>query len=243
MRFRHRGRGALAIALVLAVVAGGAVSVATGRVAVAGVVHDNSGSVINETVVSPFTFVTRVYENVSTGTNITINFFNGDTTGATHTFTILDRANYQVPTGSPTSTLFSLIKAAANNTTNGTLANVSTAAEGNTKVATFAAPAAAGYYEFFCVIPGHFADGMFGFIVFGEYIDPSFFDLGSSTPGPGLAVFIIVGTIVSLTVLAIVLGFVVGRRRGSEFEMPPERLGYPEPQAPPEAPQLPPKAP
>ncbi|MCI4365916.1 MAG: hypothetical protein L3K10_07675, partial [Thermoplasmata archaeon] len=59
----------------------------------------------------------------------------------------------------------------------------------------------------------------------------------------GSAVFIIVGTIVVLTVIAIVLGFVVGRRRGAVHEMPPERLGYPEPRLPtePAPPPRPPK--
>ena len=47
----------------------------------------------------------------------------------------------------------------------------------------------------------------------------------------------------ALTVIAIVLGFVVGRRKGSEFEMPPERLGYPEPSAPSAGAPLPPTPP
>jgi hypothetical protein len=50
-------------------------------------------------------------------------------------------------------------------------------------------------------------------------------------------VFIIGGTIAGLVILAIVLAFVIGRRRGSHDEMAPERLGYPEPsQQPPKTP-------
>jgi len=56
--------------------------------------------------------------------------------------------------------------------------------------------------------------------------------VSTSAQGPGAALFIIIGTIVSLVVIALVLGFVVGRRKGAEHEMPPERLGYPEPLAP-----------
>ena len=44
--------------------------------------------------------------------------------------------------------------------------------------------------------------------------------------------FIISGTIAGLVVLALVLGFVIGRRKGAVHEMPPERLGYPEPALP-----------
>jgi len=82
---------------------------------------------------------------------------------------------------------------------------------------------------------------MYGFIAFGEPL-PSNLTVSAASVGPGEAVFIIVGTIVALTVIAIVLGFVVGRRRGSSEEMPPERLGYPEPLVPSE-PALPPGAP
>jgi hypothetical protein len=53
--------------------------------------------------------------------------------------------------------------------------------------------------------------------------------VSSASTDPGVAVFIIVGTIVALVVIALVLGFVVGRRRGSHDEMAPQRLGYPEP--------------
>jgi len=70
---------------------------------------------------------------------------------------------------------------------------------------------------------------MYGFIAFGIAL-PSNLSVTVPYDGAGAAVFIIVGTIVSLTVVAIVLGFVVGRRRGASEEMPPERLGYPEPE-------------
>ncbi len=74
----------------------------------------------------------------------------------------------------------------------------------------------------YCLIPGHFP-GMYGLLGSGE---PG--SGGSISTGPGAAVFIIGGTIAGLVVIAIVLGFVVGKRRGSHDEMPPERLGYPE---------------
>jgi hypothetical protein len=76
---------------------------------------------------------------------------------------------------------------------------------------------------------------MYGFIAFGINL-PSNLTVSTGPTGPGVGVFIISGTIVVLVVVALVLGFVVGRRKGSEFEMPPERLGYAEPPAPPPAP-------
>jgi hypothetical protein len=85
-----------------------------------------------------------------------------------------------------------------------------------------------GWYEFVCLEPGHFQSGMYGFIAFGMNL-PANLTVSVASTGPGAGVFIISGTIVALVVVALVLGFVVGRRKGSEFEMSPERLGYPEP--------------
>ena len=80
-----------------------------------------------------------------------------------------------------------------------------------------------GLYAYFCLVPGHFPS-MYGLLGSGEHGGA-----GGISTGPGAAVFIIGGTIAALVVIALVLGFVIGRRRGSHDEMPPERLGYPEP--------------
>ncbi len=93
-----------------------------------------------------------------------------------------------------------------------------------------------GWYEFVCTVAGHFQGGMFGYLAFGMAV-PGNLSGGGPTNAVGLPVYIIVGTIVTLVVIAMVLGFVIGRRRQGE-EMPPERLGYPEP-APPSAPETP----
>ncbi|HEV2429157.1 MAG TPA: hypothetical protein VGV64_04840, partial [Thermoplasmata archaeon] len=93
----------------------------------------------------------------------------------------------------------------------------------------FTAPAY-GLYEYVCTQPGHFPT-MSGILGSGE--------AGSTlsvNTGPGAPVFIIAGTITGLVILALVLGFVIGRRRGAAEEMPPERLGYPEPPPPPKTP-------
>ncbi len=97
-----------------------------------------------------------------------------------------------------------------------------------TNFTNFTTPGTVVLYEFVCMVPWHFQAGMWGFL--GINITPP--GGGGATTGPGAGVFIIAGTIAGLVVDAIVLGFVVGRRRGAEEEMPPERLGYPEPEAP-----------
>jgi hypothetical protein len=82
--------------------------------------------------------------------------------------------------------------------------------------------------------PGHFTAGMHVQIGIG-IVPPS---SGSGTTGIGAPALIIAGTIAGLVVIALVLGFVIGRRRGPEEEMPPERLGYPEPSTVSEAPAV-----
>jgi len=233
-RTRHWGR-VVAVGLVLALLVGGASTLLNARVALAAPVQVDTTGYLNETAVSPFTFVTREYEDLPTKTTIAVSFFNGDTTGAVHSFTILNDSNQTIPTSTTPAQLNALLARY------GTLVNVTVSTEGTYNNTTFVSPAT-GYYEFVCIEPGHFGYGMYGYIAFGEPL-PAGLVLSSGSPGPGLAVFIIVGTIVSLTVLALVLGFVVGRRRGSENEMPPERLGYAEPSTSEPLPAAPPPPP
>ncbi|HYB62954.1 MAG TPA: sulfocyanin-like copper-binding protein [Thermoplasmata archaeon] len=215
-----------AVALAIGLALTGVTVVATGRVAVASPVEANAGTSLTETAAAGFTFETRAFENVSLGTTITLTFFDADLSSP-HTFTIVNAPNVQIPVSDSAATLGALVH------TDGTLVNAtaSTGTNNGYGNATFTSPSTPGWYEFVCIESGHFQQGMYGFIAFGEPL-PSNLTFSSGSPGPGLAVFIIIGTIVALTVLAIVLGFVVGQRRGSEHEMPPERLGYPEPSTP-----------
>ncbi len=163
-------------------------------------------------------FSPSIINDVPSGTNVTAFFTNADTSGSGHTFTVSAQENHTIPSTADLATYFaqygtliSLWENGTGLTTNGTVHF-----------------AGVGWFEFVCLEPGHFQSGMYGFIAFGEPV-PSNLTVAAPATGPGLAVFIIVGTIVTLTVIAVVLGFVVGRRRGNEFEMPPQRLGYPEP--------------
>ena len=210
--------GTLAVALGILVVLG--VLGSPGSLAAngtAGVAHPSDGT-IAVTAKSPFTFDPNTFDNVPTNTTISVTLTNGDT--IPHTFTILDREGYVIKQSDSLTSLLA---------TYGNLTNV-VADGGTTATQSFPSPGT-GWYEFVCTEPGHFAAGMYGFIAFGEAL-PSNLSAGATSNGPGIAVFIITGTIVALVVIALVLGFVVGRRRGAEHEMPPERLGYPEPVAP-----------
>jgi len=193
-----------------------------------------TGATFAVTAAAPYKFDPSFLANVSDSnatTNDTIDFTNGDS--LLHTFTLSSREGWVIPSTYSSDQLDSFFVQYH------PVVSVPLNGAGSTSV-SFPAPAK-GWYEFVCNQTGHFQEGMFGFIAFGEGL-PSNLTVTAAYDGPGAAVFIIVGTIVALTVIAIVLGFVVGRRRGALHEMPPERLGYPEPQTPAE-PAAPPRPP
>jgi len=197
---------------------------------------------VNVTAVS-FAFTPSLIENVTPSVTVHLNLLNAAAGGVAHTFTIYKREGVVIGQNpnSPISAVPGLLYGSG--TYNGNLFNDNATGAGWFNM-TFPAPAA-GWYEFVCTEPGHFSPpnyNMYGFISFGVKLPPNL-TVSLSPTGAGLAVFIIVGTIVTLTGIAIVLGFVVGRRRGSAHEMPPERVGYPEPSTPSGGPPLPPQSP
>jgi plastocyanin len=216
---------AVSVALLLAILAGiGSVESARAE----GVQVDLSGN-LAVTAAAPYKFVSDTYEQLPTNSTINVTFTDADTLA--HTFSILDRQGWQIPASADLSALFS---------TYGSLVEINASGPG-TLTRNFTSPGP-GWYEFVCLEPGHFQSGMYGFIAFGMNL-PSNLTVSAASTAPGAAVFIIIGTIASLVVIALVLGFVVGRRRGSEFEMPPERLGYAEPPVGPVGEPLPPGGP
>jgi plastocyanin len=234
MEYRGPGRRPLAVALSLILVLslfGIGTSAATSHTSA---VTHASGNQLAMTASSGFAFDPNLVSNVGTGINITVTFTDGDVQA--HTLLISSREGWVIPNTYSEDQLNNFIKAYP------PLFYIPAANPG-TYVGNFTSPPT-GWYEFICNETGHFQEGMYGFIAFGEAL-PSNLTISLANDGPGAAVFIIVGTIVALTMIAIVLGFVVGRRRGGIHEMPPERLGYPEPRAPAEPappPGTPPKS-
>jgi plastocyanin len=172
-------------------------------------------------VTDEFEFQPNSFEAPTPGENVSVTVMQTGTTA--HTFTLFSVANFAFdPATNTTSQLDAFVA------DHPPLANVNiTPTPGSSVTVTFKAPPL-GIYQYVCLEPGHFQLGMEGFMGSGE--PPP--GVSTASTGPGAAVFIISGTIASLLVIAIVLGFVIGRRRGSAHEMPPERLGYPEPVEP-----------
>lgn len=220
--FRSRTSRALSVGIVLLLVVGVFGVAGLGRaVQVSGVVTDAS-STLSVTAASGFKFVSATYQGLPTNTTINVTFLDADSLA--HTFSILNRSGVRIPDSTQTGALDQLFA------TYGALVDLNVTGAGDKVTGSFTSPATKGWYEFVCLEAGHFQQGMYGFIAFGENL-PSNLTVSAPSTGPGAGVFIISGTIVTLVVIALVLGFVVGQRRGAEHEMPPERLGYPEPLA------------
>lgn len=173
------------------------------------------------TAASGYAFDPNTFEDVATNSTISVTFTDGS--DLAHTFTIIGREGWVIPSSYTGPQILAL--AYGSHPRN--LINLNVTGSGDVVSGTFNSTGP-GWYEFVCTEGGHFALGMYGFIAFGMSL-PSNLTVTSGVPGPGAALYIIVGSIVSLVVIALVLGFVVGRRKGSEHEMPPERLGYAEP--------------
>jgi uncharacterized cupredoxin-like copper-binding protein len=223
------GRVRIVFALVLsAVLLVAAVGGAASAEARAASVHPGTLTTVDVTTTAPFMFDPNTFQDVATNTTITVTVTDADT--LPHTFSILNLEGTVLPWPSA--------DIPAEFAAHGALVIINVTGSGDVVAKTFTSPGV-GWYEFVCQEAGHFASGMYGFIAFGENL-PANLTVSTAATGPGAAVFIIIGSIVSMVVIAIVLGFVVGRRRGSEFEMPPERLGYAEPSSPGGAPPPPP---
>ncbi len=192
-----------------------------------------ASSPLEVTAEAGFAFTPDSFGDLPVNSTITVVFTDND--ASPHTFTIMDRQGWVIPSDYSSAQINALAYGSKPALLNLNASAVGSGGDTQTGNLTVTAP---GWYEFVCTEPGHFQQGMYGFVAFGMPV-PSNLSVTTGDTGPGVAVFIIVGTIVSLVVIALVLGFVVGRRRGDTYEMPPQRLGYLEPEAPATAPSAP----
>jgi len=223
MRTRHGRFRVVAVALSLILVLGSFATLEVVR-PVAGQPTTAAGATsIAVTATNAYSFLPNTFEDVATNSTITVTFTDGS--DLAHTFTIIGREGWVIPSSYTSTQIYALAYLDQPKY----LVNVNVTGDGDMATATFNSTGP-GWYEFVCTEGGHFALGMYGFIAFGMAL-PSNLTVSSGVPGPGAALFIIIGTIVTLVVVTIILGFIFGRRKGAEHEMPPERLGYREPTA------------
>ncbi len=238
MSARTLSRSAAAIVFALVLVGGISLAwFATAPARAASSVESDPTGSFSVTAVSGFSFTPNSFQQLPLNATITVTFTDDDTID--HTFVIIGKQGWVIPSSYNSDQIDSLAYGTTPVALNAPGMNATSDSQ---LVATFTSPATAGWYEFVCTEPGHFQNGMYGFIAFGMNL-PGNLTVSTASTDPGAPVFIIVGVIVALTVIAIILGFVVGRRRGATYEMPPERLGYPEPEPAPAVPPEPPLPP
>jgi len=220
MSRRDSQRRAVAFLLALALVSAAFFGLGAVHEVAAQSDHPGTLTTIAVTATTSYSFTPNTFEQVATNSTISVSFT--DASSVSHTFTIIGREGWVIPSSYTDAEILAL----AYGSTYRNLVNVNVSAPG-TVPGSFTSPGP-GWYEFLCTEAGHFSLGMYGFVAFGENL-PANLTVAAASQGPGAALFIIIGGIVSLVVIALVLGFVVGKRRGAEMEMPPERLGYAEP--------------
>jgi plastocyanin len=230
MSTRSPRRIAVALALAVVLVGGASIALAvTAPARAASSVASGASGSLSVTAIAGFAFTPNAVQNLPTGANISVTFTDND--AVDHTFTIIGKQGWVIPSSYSASQIDSLAFGSTPSALLKPLNASSVGTSGDQVTGSFTSPTTPGWYEFVCTEPGHFQNGMYGFVAFGENL-PGNLTVAAPNTDPGPAVFIIVGTIVALVVIALVLGFVIGRRRGATYEMPPERLGYPEPEVP-----------
>lgn len=240
---RGETRRAVVAFIVAVLVVGGAsvalVSTASARAASA--VRVDTSNTLQVTAEAGYSFTPNAVNQLPTNTTIAITVTDNDLLA--HTFTIIGREGWVIPTGASDAEISALSYGSQYPALLPPV-NVTPVGSGSgAQVTVHLKTPGVGWYEFICSESGHFQQGMYGFVAFGTNL-PGNLTVVAADTDPGIAVFIIVGTIVGLVVIALVLGFVVGRRRGDTYEMSPQRLGYAEPEPPAAAPipEAPPKS-
>ena len=153
------GQGVVATCAVLLLLTGGVAGLSSSRAPQSSTFSGASGAiVVNAT--GDYGYQPADFQRVPTQANITVTFT--DDSVLSHSFTISSREGVVIPvTDTPTQLNDYFV-------TYPPLLSIWANTSGAQTVATFHSPAIPGWYEFVCLVSGHFQMGMYGFIAFGE---------------------------------------------------------------------------
>jgi len=155
-------------------------------------------------------------EQVPTASNISVTFT--DQSALQHSFTISSREGYVIPTGYSDAQLAQFLA------TYPPMFSLLVNGSGEVATGNFTSPATPGWYEFVCDVSGHFQNGMYGFIAFGENLPSNL----TRTPRTGLGLSNLSpldGVAIVVVIVALLLSVVLWRRRPPNSATPsrPER--------------------
>jgi plastocyanin len=158
---------------------------------------------IDVAAIADYGYQPDTFQQVPIAADITVTFTEDDV--LQHSFTISSREGFVIPTSYTTTQLAQLF------VTYPPLYSSMVNPDGPPVVGHFESPAAPGWYEFVCNVSGHFQEGMYGFIAFGENLPsnlspPSRVGVGGVNINPFLAASI------GGLLLVVVVAFVLWRR-------------------------------
>jgi len=201
-------RAVVAVVAVVIAVAGALVPVmSTARATPASPGSGSHVGWINVSATGSYGYTPPYFEQVPTNATITVTFTDGS--DLPHTFTIINKEGWVVPTSYTTAQVDTL----AYGTPASNLDNGNVSGPGAVNVTTFTSPGP-GWYEFICTVSGHFQLGMYGFIAFGTNLPSNLTGSGGRTGvGGQLSFNIWDAAIVAVLVAVIVAGYLHIRRR------------------------------
>lgn len=200
-------RGRVALAIVVIVLVGGLVSSAPGALANSGnPVSSARVGWINITATADYGYTPPYLQQVPTNATITVTFT--DASDLAHTFTIIGREGWVVPTTYTPAQIDDL----AYGDSPPALDNANVSGAGAVNVTTFESPGP-GWYEFLCTVSGHFQLGMYGFIAFGMNLPSNLTGSGRTGLGGHLSFNAVDAAIVAAVVVVAIAGYLHIRRR------------------------------
>jgi uncharacterized cupredoxin-like copper-binding protein len=154
-------------------------------------------------------------EQTPVNATITVTFTDNDPANMAHSFNISSREGFVIPTSYTAAQLNQLF------TTYPALYAATVNALGDQSVGKFQSPTTPGWYEFVCNVSGHFQDGMYGFIAFGENLPSNLTPPARTGVGGGLTFSPLDAAVIAVVVLALAIGYFLWSRRRSARRIPP----------------------
>ena len=212
------GLSAGALAVVVLLIAGSiALPAAHGPEATTGSFSAATTTSIDVAATGDYGYQPDTFEQIATNTTISVTFT--DESILAHTFTIIGKEGWVIPSTYSWTQIDNL----AYGNSPPALFNANVSGSGDVNTSSFHSPGP-GWYEFVCTVSGHFQSGMYGFIAFGKNL-PSNLTTPSRVGVGGVSISPLEGAVAAGVVLVLVIAFVAWRRRRIAHRLPPESGG------------------
>jgi plastocyanin len=169
---------------------------------------------INISASGNYGYTPPYFQQEPTNATITVRFTDGS--DLAHTFTIINKEGWVVPTSYSPAQIDTL----AYGTPSSNLDNANVSGPGVVNVTTFTSPGP-GWYEFVCTVSGHFQLGMYGFIAFGMNLPSNLTGSGRTGVGGHLTFNVVDAGIVVVLIAIIAGGYLYIQRRRQRARFPP----------------------